>query len=249
MLSAHAAWTKASWRTAKSCGPDPPTLGSSLRVTSSQITVANKPGTPRRPRISRKPSRRECRLIWLPCCCLRAQVHFLCTQGSRVRPAPGIPCALSFDRGVHFAKPRADHAAGTLIHVLHLLFDSQIGKVSPQCERPPEGGLSLKLKFGSADHRCVRARHGHRLAGLHDGSGLGVVDMAAGGDAERCHRDTGDQRHHHDLQMGRTIGGMNGVVHLSLPASETPCWAEGLRPNCFRVVSSVPPNGFVEEPN
>src|SRR6185437_10145702 len=35
--------------------------------------VANKPGTPGRPRISRKPSRRECRLIWLPCCCLRAQ--------------------------------------------------------------------------------------------------------------------------------------------------------------------------------
>jgi len=107
MLSAHAAWTKASWRTAKSCGPDPPTLGSSLRVTSSQITVANKPGTPRRPRISRKPSRRECRLIWLPCCCLRAQVHFLCTQGSRVRPAPGIPCALSSLRG-----PRLMHRSG-----------------------------------------------------------------------------------------------------------------------------------------
>jgi hypothetical protein len=29
---------------AKSCGPDPPTLGSSLRVTNSQATVANKPG-------------------------------------------------------------------------------------------------------------------------------------------------------------------------------------------------------------
>src|SRR6185312_1466570 len=26
--------------------------------------------------------------------CLRAQVHFLCTQGARVQPAPGIPCAL-----------------------------------------------------------------------------------------------------------------------------------------------------------
>ena len=41
-------------RAAKSCGPDLPTLGSSLRVTNSQATVANKPGTPGRARISRK---------------------------------------------------------------------------------------------------------------------------------------------------------------------------------------------------
>jgi hypothetical protein len=40
-------------RTAKSCGPDPPTLGSSLRMTSSWATGAIKPGTPRRARISR----------------------------------------------------------------------------------------------------------------------------------------------------------------------------------------------------
>ena len=58
---------------AKSCCPDPPTLGSSLRVTSSQATEANKPGTPGRPRISRKPSRRECRSVFgctcgLPVC-------------------------------------------------------------------------------------------------------------------------------------------------------------------------------------
>ena len=41
-----------------------------------QATEANKPGTPRRSRISRKPLRRECRLFRLPCGCLRAQVHF-----------------------------------------------------------------------------------------------------------------------------------------------------------------------------
>src|SRR5579863_5706242 len=40
-------------RTAKSCGPDTPTLVSSLRVTARQATVATKPGSPRRPR--RKP--------------------------------------------------------------------------------------------------------------------------------------------------------------------------------------------------
>jgi hypothetical protein len=42
-------------RTAKSCGPDLPTLGSSLK--SLQATVANKPGTPGRTRISRKTTR------------------------------------------------------------------------------------------------------------------------------------------------------------------------------------------------
>jgi len=44
-----------SLRTAKSCGPDLPTLGSSLR--SLQATVAKKPGTPGRTRISRKTTR------------------------------------------------------------------------------------------------------------------------------------------------------------------------------------------------
>ena len=73
------------------------------------------------------------------------KVHFPCTQGARVRPAPGIPCALSLDQGVQFAKPRADHAAGMLIHVLHPPFDGQIGKAPPQRKRPPEGGPLLKL--------------------------------------------------------------------------------------------------------
>ena len=41
-------------RTAKSCGPDPPTLGSSLAVMIRKATVAKKPGTPGRARISRK---------------------------------------------------------------------------------------------------------------------------------------------------------------------------------------------------
>jgi hypothetical protein len=42
-------------RTAKSCGPDLPTLGSSLK--SLQATVAKTPGTPGRTRISRKTAR------------------------------------------------------------------------------------------------------------------------------------------------------------------------------------------------
>jgi len=44
MLSALARRRKHPWRTAKACGPDLPTLGSSLRATSPQATVATKPG-------------------------------------------------------------------------------------------------------------------------------------------------------------------------------------------------------------
>ena len=54
-MDAMRAATRRGLRTAKSCGPDPPTLESSLQVMILQATVANKPGTPRRTRISRKP--------------------------------------------------------------------------------------------------------------------------------------------------------------------------------------------------
>src|SRR6185312_17492628 len=60
-------------RTAKSRGPGAPTLASSLADDDREATEANKPGTPGRSRISRKPLRRGCRLFWLPCRCLRAQ--------------------------------------------------------------------------------------------------------------------------------------------------------------------------------
>ena len=49
-------------RTAKSRGPDTPTLVSSLR-SYPQATVAKQPGSPGRVRISRKPLRGECRVI------------------------------------------------------------------------------------------------------------------------------------------------------------------------------------------
>ena len=50
-------------RTAKSRCPDPPTLGSSFVRRKHEATVARKPGAPRRPRISRKPLRRERRIV------------------------------------------------------------------------------------------------------------------------------------------------------------------------------------------
>src|SRR5579859_6998631 len=61
-------------RTAKSRGPVPPTLGSSLPEVIRQATVANKPGTPGRSRIRRKPSRRECRHVSAYLCDLLAFV-------------------------------------------------------------------------------------------------------------------------------------------------------------------------------
>jgi hypothetical protein len=82
---------------AKSCCPDPPTLGSSpqwrCRPSAGRAlraTEANKPGTPRRPRISRKPLRRECRCFGVP-------VAFLfCMRAAGATVTPGAPCALSF---------------------------------------------------------------------------------------------------------------------------------------------------------
>jgi len=51
-MDAAARETNAPERTAKSCGPDPPMLGSSL-AWRTQGDGGQKPGAPRRPRISR----------------------------------------------------------------------------------------------------------------------------------------------------------------------------------------------------
>jgi hypothetical protein len=59
--------TAARW-TAKSCCPGAPTLALSMRARRvPHATLANKPGTPRRPRISRSSSRRECRMFGWTC--------------------------------------------------------------------------------------------------------------------------------------------------------------------------------------
>jgi hypothetical protein len=65
-----------------------------------RATEANKPGLRREREVSRKPLRRECRMFRLTCTDLWASSLF-CPRGLRVRPAPGIPCALCFPRGVN----------------------------------------------------------------------------------------------------------------------------------------------------
>ncbi len=92
----------ATMRTAKSRGPVPPTLGSSLAKTFRKVTVANKPGHRGEREVSRKPSRRESRAcsgspVVLPPC-------FFIARGPRVRSAPGFPCALWTSRAMVAAR-------------------------------------------------------------------------------------------------------------------------------------------------
>ena len=107
--------TSAATRTAKSCGPDLPTLGSSLCVTSAQATVAKKPGTPRRARISRQTNRAgNAGCFGVPVVtCLRAFFH--CTQGCGCVSASGISLRpLSFEGRLRKARARI---ARLLAHV------------------------------------------------------------------------------------------------------------------------------------
>jgi hypothetical protein len=95
---ALAAGRAAQPRTAKSCGPDLPTLGSSLRATKSAgdggYQARHSRESTKQPL---KPSRRECRL-YRPCLWFLPPAYFV-AGGPWVRPASGIPCALSFPRG------------------------------------------------------------------------------------------------------------------------------------------------------
>ena len=79
-----------------------------------KATVANKPGAPRRSRISRKAIAQGTPVVsaalWFLAC---AKCTFLCTQGSRVRPASGTPCALCIEGDVIFARLGRGRAAGT----------------------------------------------------------------------------------------------------------------------------------------
>src|SRR5690242_17542184 len=71
--------------------------------------VAKKPGTPGRSRISRKPSRRECRSVSVvPVVCSCAFLRSLLHTRRAGATAPGIPCALLIKEGQRRCKARAD---------------------------------------------------------------------------------------------------------------------------------------------
>src|SRR3954463_15054673 len=92
----------------------------------------------------------------------------------------------------------------------------------------------------SADLRRTGAGDDDRLAGLDHVGGLGglaVIGIGASCDPEGGHRDSGYQRHHHDLQVGRTISRVNGVVHLSLPTGFAAVYGSSCKDRLF-------PDGF-----
>ena len=76
---------------------------------------------------------------------------------------------------------------------------------------------SLKLLL--SNHRCVGAGDRNRLAGLHDPRRLrlAVLETAASRDAKACHRDASNERHDHDLEVGRAIRAVDRMVHQGLP--------------------------------
>ena len=104
-------------RTAKTRGPDPPTLGSSLRVTSSQATVAIKPGHRGERAISRQTI-----VQGMPDCSGGPVVTNACAFYQRARgcgcierPAFPAPSVLRGTRSMHHSG--AKRAAGMLRHV------------------------------------------------------------------------------------------------------------------------------------
>ena len=107
-------------RTAKSCGPDTPTLVSSLRKATfagDGGKQARSPGRARRKPL--KPLRGECRVIFR---CDRGDYAgegiFFCPTRLRAHWAPGIPCALSSEGKEFSGKPRTQRAARSRSHVL-----------------------------------------------------------------------------------------------------------------------------------
>jgi hypothetical protein len=87
-------------RTAKACGPDAPTLVSSLAEATSQATVARKPGHRGERAISRKtiargmPGDAGVTVVTTLVC-----FDFIAREAAGAIGAPGIPCALCSSEG------------------------------------------------------------------------------------------------------------------------------------------------------
>jgi hypothetical protein len=116
-------------RTAKSCGPDAPTLASSQRMLCRPnrartkryplMTVAKEPGHRGERDISRKTTRvRECRAFRCTRCYSCAFYQYKVHTRPRVQRAPGIPHALCFLGESFMHNSGASHrAAGSRTHV------------------------------------------------------------------------------------------------------------------------------------
>jgi hypothetical protein len=108
----HAARRAAGQRTVKPCGPDPPTLGSSRSRSIDRRRGLTSPV----PRGEHGVSRKAIAQGVPDCSALPVVTTLVCffhmQARLRVRPAPGIPCALCFPEGHDDASPRARSCRG-----------------------------------------------------------------------------------------------------------------------------------------
>src|SRR5205085_8343946 len=88
----------------------------------------------------------------------------------------------------------------------------------------PEGRAGVSGEVTSTNGGATGPGEGGRLAGLHDPA-LTPHTRARGldrghvcGDATDDHDDRGNERHDHDLEVGRTVGSHEGMVHGGLPS-------------------------------
>jgi hypothetical protein len=90
----------------------PPDAGVKSRATKHEATVARTPGAPRRPRISRKPLRRGCRLFGCPVVSCVRKVHY--SLHARLAGAASIRHSLRplFQEGHELSKTRAKSCRG-----------------------------------------------------------------------------------------------------------------------------------------
>src|SRR4051812_38696002 len=93
----------------------------------------------------------------------------------------------------------------------------------------------LQIPF-LAHHRCGGVGDRDRRAGLDDARRLRVAVIRTGtsGNAKACDRDARDERHDHDLEVGRAISAVDRVVHLQVSC----------RPTCREGMSRRSPGRF-----
>jgi len=93
-------------RTAKSCGPDSPMLESSLSMMIDRRWWLTSPvHQGEREAAVKTIAQGNAGCFGCPVVACVRKVHFLCTQGSRVQPASGIPCALLLIEDAICCKP------------------------------------------------------------------------------------------------------------------------------------------------
>ncbi len=99
----------------------------------------------------------------------------------------------------------------------------------------------------SANRRRVRTGERGRLTGLDDAGRLGAVAGArAGGNAETCNRDAGNQGDNDDLEMRAAVCAVDRVVHGGLLPSTRLLVAWRCSPGRFPADGVRVENCFVE---